>query len=486
MLFNSLSFLLFFPLTTVIYFLLPHRFRWIHLLACSCVFYAAFIPGYLLILLAVILVDFIAGLLIERATGARRAVFLILSLAANVAFLGVFKYFDFLNNNLHAVADFLHFHYPVRNLGMLLPIGLSFHTFQSMAYTIEVYRGRQRAERHLGIYSLYVMFYPQLVAGPIERPQHLLPQLRAYHPFDADRIFAGLRQMLWGFFKKVVIADRLSEVVDAVYADPAHAGGAYLILATWFFAFQIYCDFAGYTDIALGAARVLGLRLMNNFDRPYASQSVAEFWRRWHVSLSTWFRDYLYIPLGGNRVALPRWCFNVMLVFLVSGLWHGANWTYVVWGALHGSFLVTSRLTVNLRGKIAAATGIDRRPMIHQAWRIIVTFNLVAFAWIFFRAKTLAEAWAVVSGIFRPGFWTAPSLKMGAFGQQAFTAMGFNIGLVAIVFLLTAEWLDARNSVRAAPVRPPVWVRWLGYYALVLLILWIGALGERSFIYFQF
>jgi len=496
MLFNSLSFLLFFPLTTAIYFLLPHRLRWFHLLVCSCIFYAAFIPAYLLILAAVILIDYVAGLLIVRSSGRARRIFLIVSLIANIGLLGVFKYFNFANANLHALADFLHFHYPVRYLGMLLPIGLSFHTFQSMAYTIEVYRGRQPAERNLGIYSLYVMFYPQLVAGPIERPQHLLHQFREYHPFNADRIFDGLKLMLWGFFKKVVIADRLSAIVDAVYAHPNQIGGAYLILATWFFAIQIYCDFSGYTDIAIGAARVLGFRLMNNFDRPYISQSVGEFWRRWHISLSTWFRDYLYIPLGGSRVTLPRWCFNVMIVFLISGMWHGASWTFAVWGALHGIYLISSRLSERLRRRVAAMLWLDRVPAIQNVFRTVVTFNLVAFAWIFFRAPTLASAWLVLKGIFAPDFWAVPALKVGAMGMSAFTASSLNISLELVLLLQVAEYFRARSASRLAtrvqahhqPVTPlhPVWLRWGISYALVLLTLWIGALGARTFIYFQF
>ncbi|HET6247798.1 MAG TPA: MBOAT family O-acyltransferase [Tepidisphaeraceae bacterium] len=488
MLFNSLSFLLFFPLTTAIYFLLPRQVRWVHLLACSCVFYAAFIPGYLLILLAVILIDYIAGLLIERSSGEYRRAFLILSLVANIGLLAVFKYFNFANSNIRALAEFLHWHYPIKNLGMILPIGLSFHTFQSMAYTIEVYRGNQKAERHLGIYSLYVMFYPQLVAGPIERPQHLLHQFREYHPFDAERVFDGLKQMLWGGFKKVVIADRLSAIVDAIYAQPSHVGGAYLILATWFFAIQIYCDFSGYSDMAIGAARVLGFRLMTNFDRPYASQSVAEFWRRWHISLSTWFRDYLYIPLGGSRVTLPRWCFNVMVVFLISGMWHGASWSFAAWGALHGFYLIAARLISRLRRKPdlgATSAGNAFSAVLLKAFRVLVTFNLVAFAWIFFRAPTLADAGTIIRRIAGRHFWESAAFTVGDLNSPAFTIVTLIIAAALIVFLLLAEWLLAHGDIRALNNKP-IWVRWAAYYSMGLLILWIGALGARSFIYFQF
>lgn len=482
MLFNQLSFLVFFPLTTAGYFLLPHRTRWLLLLACSALFYAAYIPAYLLVLALIILIDFLAGLAIEPAAGAKRRLYLFTSLAANIGVLALFKFFNFINANLHALAEILHWNYPVRNLGWLLPIGLSFHTFQSMSYTIEVYLGRYRAERHLGIYALYVMFYPQLVAGPIERPQHLLPQFRTPQVFDADRVFSGLRLMLWGFFKKVVIADRLAFVVDSIYRD-AHAwGGAYLWLAAYFFAFQIYCDFSGYTDIAIGAARVLGIRLMTNFDRPYAARSVGDFWRRWHISLSTWFRDYLYIPLGGNRVRLPRWCLNILIVFLISGLWHGASWTFILWGALHGGYLIGSRLTGGARKSISRAWGLDRAPTLMAAIQVVITFNLVAVAWALFRAPTVREAGWIMSHMFHGPFFKLPAFGTnGPFGANEVILCTFLILLLECVqwAAATARWASAFNA-------RPAWLRWPAYYALIVMILCIGQLGGRTFIYFQF
>jgi D-alanyl-lipoteichoic acid acyltransferase DltB (MBOAT superfamily) len=486
MLFNSLSFLVFFPLTTLVYFLLPHRWRWAHLLACSAVFYAAFIPAYLLILLFMILIDYAAGILIERAAGGRRRGYLVLSLVANVGLLAVFKYFNFVNHNVHALAQYLRWNYPLHDLHVVLAIGLSFHTFQSMAYTIEVYRGRQPAERHLGIYALYVMFYPQLVAGPIERPQNLLPQFHATRPFDADRIFDGLRQMLWGLFKKMVVADRLAALVDSVYAEPRGYGGGWLLVATYFFAFQIYCDFSGYSDIAIGAARVLGYRLMTNFDRPYASASVAEFWRRWHISLSTWFRDYLYVPLGGSRVPVPRWCFNILVVFLVSGLWHGASWTFVVWGALHGVYLIASRLTEPLRDRMVAAVGLARHPHVLHAWRIVVTFHLVAIGWVFFRANSLADAGWVLSHVTRLPLWMRPEAAESGMNLSPFKEANMNVAIALVAFLLAAEWAMARGRERLAQRPPPAWLRWPAYYGIVVVILWLGVMGSRSFIYFQF
>jgi D-alanyl-lipoteichoic acid acyltransferase DltB (MBOAT superfamily) len=282
-----------------------------------------FVPVYILILGGTIIIDYYAGILLENTEGKKRKVFLIASLIANIGVLAVFKYYNFLNNNLSVLLNSFGYKNSIPNLGILLPIGLSFHTFQAMSYTIEVYRRKQKAERHFGIYALYVMFYPQLVAGPIERPQNMLHQFYEKHYFDFERIIDGLKLMLWGLFIKLVIADRLAIFVNAVYNNPEKHSGLTLAIATIFFAFQIYCDFSGYSNIAIGAARVMGFKLMTNFNRPYFSRSIAEFWKRWHISLSTWFSDYLYIPLGGNRVSVPRWYFNLFFVFLVSGLWHG-------------------------------------------------------------------------------------------------------------------------------------------------------------------
>jgi len=305
MLFNSLTFAIFFPIVTGLYFLLPYRWRTWMLLLASCAFYMAFIPIYILILFVTILIDYAAGIYIEQSQGRKRKLWLIASIASTCLVLFVFKYFDFASQNLSALARFLDWNYPVKVLNIILPIGLSFHTFQSLSYVIEVYRGHQKAERRFGIYALYVMFYPQLVAGPIERPQNLLHQFDEDHHFDYDRTASGLRLMAWGLFKKIVIADRLAIYVNAVYATPREFSALQLLAATFFFAYQIYCDFSGYSDIAIGSARIMGFKLMTNFDRPYSAKSIGEFWRRWHISLSTWFKDYVYVSMGGSRVS--RW-----------------------------------------------------------------------------------------------------------------------------------------------------------------------------------
>ena len=336
MLFNSLHFiLLFFPVAVTGFYLLPHRFRWFWLLALSAYFYMAFVPYYILILAVTILVDYVAGILISRTAGARKRMWLTLSIVANVGVLAFFKYFAFLRENLLLAGRLLGHEWPIPALSV---------TFQSMSYTIEVYRGNQAPERNLGIFALYVLFFPQLVAGPIERPQNLLHQFREKHHFDYDAVSSGVKLIVWGLFQKMVIADRLAPIVDGIYTHPGDFSGLTLALATALFAFQIFCDFAGYSDVAIGTAQVLGFKLMTNFNQPYLARSVAEFWKRWHISLSTWFRDYLYVPLGGNRKGPWRHVVNVLIVFAVSGLWHGADWKFVIWGALNGLFVVMTGL----------------------------------------------------------------------------------------------------------------------------------------------
>jgi len=484
MLFNSIDFLVFFPLVTAIYFATPYAWRWLPLLLASCWFYMAFVPVYILILFFTIAVDFIAGIAIEGAEGKRRKAFLVASIVANVGVLAFFKYFNFLNANLASLAEFLHWNYPIEALGILLPIGLSFHTFQSLSYTVEVYRGQMRAERHLGVFALYVMFYPQLVAGPIERPQNVLPQLHAHHDFDYRDATAGLKLMAWGFFKKVVIADRVAVLVNHVYADPTAYTGLPLIVATVAFAYQIYCDFSGYSDIALGSARVMGIRLMTNFDSPYSSASISEFWRRWHISLSTWFRDYFYIPLGGNRVSTWRWQCNLLLTFLVSGFWHGANWTFVCWGLLHGLYLVGAIWTEDARARIARVIGLDRLAPLHHALRVTTTFALVCVAWVFFRAVNVTDAFYVIThmpiGLSLSSESLAGILDLGLDGYEV------TVALAGIAVLEIVQWLQRNGRLTPALSEQPTLVRWAAYYALVTAILFFGSFTQAEFIYFQF
>ncbi|WP_234736678.1 MBOAT family O-acyltransferase [Tellurirhabdus bombi] len=484
MLFNSLHFVLFFIVVTSAYHLLPHRYRWQLLLAGSCYFYMAFVPVYILILGFTIVIDYFAGLYIEKTRGQTRRLFLIISLISNIGVLAIFKYYNFLNDNLNLMLANVGYPALLPPLTILLPIGLSFHTFQAMSYIIEVYRGNQKAERHFGIYSLYVMFYPQLVAGPIERPQNILHQFYEKHEFDARQVVEGLKQIAWGLFKKVVIADRLAVIVNYVYNDPTQFQGFPLIIATVLFAFQIYCDFSGYSDIALGTARTIGFRLMKNFDRPYLSTSVSEFWKRWHISLSTWFRDYLYIPLGGNRVAVPRWYLNLFITFLVSGLWHGASWTYVIWGSLNGLYLIIESMTKNTRHRLSQRLGLQHWPSVQHFLNLTTTFGLICFAWIFFRAQTVGDAFYVVTHLFsdlRNSLSEVIATNLGSDKYNLF------IGGLALVILLLVETLQGRISLRHWIGQQPTPVRMTLYYALIMFIILFGVFDARQqFIYFQF
>lgn len=489
MLFNSFQFLIFFPIVTIIFFLIPQRFKWLHLLIASCVFYAAFIPVYILILFATIIIDYIAGILIERSTGSRRKWVLAISIVTNVGILCVFKYYNFFIENINLLIHNMGATtYDLPYLGIILPIGLSFHTFQAMSYTIEVYRGHQQAERHFGIYSLYVMFYPQLVAGPIERPQNLLHQFHESKYFKYENVVCGLRLMIWGLFKKVVIADRLALFTDPVFSNPEEYKPVFLVLATVFFAIQIFCDFSGYSDMAIGSARVMGFKLMKNFDKPYHSKTISEFWSRWHISLSTWFKDYLYISLGGNRVSVSRWYFNLFFVFLVSGFWHGANWTFIVWGALHGFYLVFGNITRDFRNRLADLSGLSKISWLNNGLQILTTFVLVLVAWVFFRANTVAEALYILRMF--------PNVISDAFlyfkGQDV---LGGNlpvdiktlaISFVGIIFLEMVHLLQARVNLTAYFDQKPTVVRWSVYYLGILAIFFFGVFESRQFIYFQF
>ncbi len=488
MLFNSLQFALFFPIVTILYFLFPHGKRWLLLLVASCLFYMAFIPYYIAILFVTIIIDYLAGIYIEKEERPKqRKLYLIISILSTCLVLFVFKYYNFFIGNINEVARLFHWNYSVKVLNIILPIGLSFHTFQSLSYVVEVYRRNQKAEKHFGIYSLYVMFYPQLVAGPIERPQNVLHQFYEKHEIDYNRIAGGLKLMAWGLFKKVVIADRLSQMVNKVYGNTHGYTGTPLIIATIFFAFQIYCDFSGYSDIALGSAQVMGFRLMTNFNKPYFARSISEFWKRWHISLSTWFRDYLYIPLGGNRVGKSRWYFNLFITFLVSGFWHGANWTFVIWGGLHGLYLILSILNEKVRHGFNKALNIGQHSTIMKWMDRIIVFILVDFAWIFFRANSFADAKYVITHMFSfdfsHGIGQALKGKMYSAGMEP---VEFLSSALLILFLLVFESMEHSSRDFEMVNKRPAFVRWGIYYIILLAIMFFGAFNDSQFIYFQF
>lgn len=491
MLFNSFAFAIFFVIVTLVYFLLPHRHRYLWLLAASCYFYMYFKPEFILILALTIVIDYYAGILIEQQSHKKnKKKYLIMSLVANIGILAIFKYFNFINGNITGLALLFGVKNPIPYLNMVLPIGLSFHTFQAMSYTFEVYRGNQKAERHFGIYSLYVMFYPQLVAGPIERPQNMLHQFHEKHVFKYDQFASGMRLMMWGLFKKVVIADRLSLVTDPIFNSPHSYSATSLVIGSVFFSFQIFCDFSGYSDIAIGSARVMGFKLMRNFNRPYSATSVDEFWKKWHISLSTWFKDYLYIPLGGNRVSMPRRYMNLVVVFLVSGLWHGANWTFIIWGALHSVFVVIGGLTNKIREKIRSFLFFGKINWLDNLIQKSITFSLVTVAWVFFRANSVDEALFIIKKM--PSFLSELSILKSGWKQfYAINCSNLPLktifwSLLYILFMESVHYLQSKQSPDVFFKKQPLMVRWGVYYLLVFIILYFGVFENKDFIYFQF
>lgn len=491
MLFNSLHFILFFPVVLLLNFITPLRFRYLVLLACSYYFYMCWNAKYALLLLFSTAVTYLSGLLIKRYEGARgkQKLCVALSFILNLAVLFFFKYYNFAFDSLTEILKQFHIQLHKPAFDVLLPVGISFYTFQALSYTMDVYRGEIYAEKNFFRYALFVSFFPQLVAGPIERSKNLLKQLAVPQKFDFERFRDGLLLMLWGYFLKIVLADRIAIFVDTVYGNIAKYPGWYLTVASVLFAFQIYCDFAGYSVIAMGASEILGIRLMENFNAPYLSMSVAEFWRRWHISLSTWFRDYLYIPLGGSRVGTVRKYLNVMIVFLVSGLWHGAEWSFVVWGGLNGLFQVVGSITKPLRDKIVKLLCLNRDSGAHKLMQILVTFVMVDFAWIFFRAKNIHEAIAVVKSI-----WTVSNPWIffdGSLYNCGLSRPDFSLMLNCLLILIGADIAKYNGiKVREYISSQDYWFRWIVLAGSALLILLVGIWGpgynEANFIYFQF
>ncbi len=470
MLFNSAHFILFFIIVSLSYYSLGLKGRQWLLLLASCYFYAVFKPIYILILLFTIVLDYFLGIYIENSSGGRRKLLLSLSLVSNIGILAFFKYFNFLNGNLTKVLGLVYQDNPIPFLEILLPIGLSFHTFQAMSYNIEVYRGHQKAEKNFIVYALYVMFYPQLVAGPIERPQNILPQLKKYIAFDWENVKIGLWLMAWGFFKKVVVADRLALYVDPVFANPSRESTVSLWLALLFYSVQIYCDFSGYSSIALGTARVMGIKLMENFKNPYFATTVTDFWRRWHISLSTWFRDYLYFPLGGNKQGLKRQIWATFLVFTLSGLWHGASNNFLIWGFMHGTFLVMATLRDKywpaFKNHINASLASR---MIHR----IITFLLVSLAWLFFRNTSFSKAVSMLKGMF-----TTNASHTGL--ATYLNATELWLCLLLILFMFTKErffdnYMPKKNLYFGISI-----------LLFTLFIYIFGVFNSQQFIYFQF
>jgi alginate O-acetyltransferase complex protein AlgI len=481
----SISFVVFITLTGVLYFFTRYRFRWLVLLVASYVFYMLAQPAYVLVLLATTAVSYICGLEMgKQEKKARRGKYLLAAIVLEVGSLLFFKYFTFFSSNLTNLLHSINLSGSLPELRLLVPLGISFYTLQSLSYLIDVYRGDMRPERHPGYFALYVSFFPTILAGPIERGKHLVPQLHGEYDFEYCRVTDSMRLIAWGLIKKLVIADRLAIFVNAVYGNVKAYRGLPLLVATFFFAFQLYCDFSGYTDIVRGIAGIFGYDLLINFNLPYLSRNVREFWQRWHMSMTSWFRDYLYVPMGGNRVSTARNYLNIMVVFLVSGFWHGASWTFIAWGALHGVYQVAGRATAEVREKARSAVGIKEDGWFSKAYRTVFTFCLVDFAWIFFRASSLGDARYIVSNMFSPANAMSGMRRMLAVPNAGRLEFIFSVALILV--LIAIELAQSRWSLGAGLKRQPAYARWTVYTAAMTAILIFGIAGSPQFVYVRF
>jgi alginate O-acetyltransferase complex protein AlgI len=500
MIFTSLTFLGFLTLIAAIYWILPHRFRWIILLAGSFLFYAVSVPSYSLILALTILINYWFGIRIgNQEDGNKRRKVLLAGIIINIASLAVFKYFnsvsEFIYHQFHLVPPSDSTFYSI-----IVPLGISFFTFSNISYLVEVKRKNILPEKHIGYFAVFVSFFPKLIQGPIERPQHFLPQLRKEHIFDYSNASGGLRLILWGLFKKLVIADRLALGVDLVYGNPAGNTGPNVLVGTLLYAIQIYVDFSAYTDIAIGTARILGFRLSPNFNRPYASKSIKEFWTRWHITFSTWLRDYIFLPFAyslsrrlkkeryaGFRTDKIIYSVAITLTFLICGIWHGVGWTFLIWGALFAVYLVIGHLTEKAKKRFFKKTGLSKKSWLLSPLQVLITFLLVCFAWIFFRSSDLNTSILLVSKLGTG--WTMESwgisslfslLKIPDFSLK-------NMGFVLVLFGLV-DLVEKNRSSKWAErfLAWPFYFRWGIYYGLILMIILFGEFGNNGFVYFQF
>ena len=463
MIFNSQEFLLFFSFVIPAFFIIPDKFRRYFLLLVSYLFYAWWNPLYIILIVASTLTDFYSGKKIFAAEKkSQKNFWLYFSIVVNLGILFTFKYANFVGEILNITQD------GGKLINVLLPVGISFYTFQTLSYTIDVFKNKLKPEPNLSIFALYVAFFPQLVAGPIERAGDIIPQFKKKVEFDVERVSKGLFLMLFGFFQKVVIADNLAIFVDVVYKNPENYKGLSILIATVFFAFQIYNDFAGYTNIARGAALIMGIKLSKNFKQPYFAYSLQDFWRRWHISLSTWFRDYVYISLGGKKLSFPKWIFVIIITFTISGLWHGANWTFIVWGFLNALIFIVESVFKKRKKKV-----VQRNQFI-KLLQIIGTFATINFLWIFFRANSIHDAFLLIKNLFSPNF------------SIPFDSKWMFVCILLIVINIIIDFIDNKKEISTWIFEKPVILRGFAIYILLIMIMFIGNWHLSPFIYFQF
>ena len=482
MLFNSFDFALFLPIVFILYWFVANkniRMQNLLIVVASYVFYGWWDWRFLSLILFSTLVDYLVGVRLGTEDNqAKRKVLLWTSILVNLGFLGFFKYYNFFLDNFIASFSFFGREITANSLNIILPVGISFYTFQTLSYSIDVYKRKLRPTKDFIAFAAFVSFFPQLVAGPIERAKNLLPQFFRSRTFDYNKAVDGMRQILWGLFKKMVIADNAAEIANEIFNNSANYSGSTLLLGALFFTFQIYGDFSGYSDIAIGTARLFGFDLMRNFNYPYFSRDIAEFWRRWHISLSTWFRDYLYIPIGGSRGSLPMKIRNVFVIFIVSGFWHGANWTFIVWGALNAIYFLPLLLAKKNRiylGNVAQGRNL---PTIRESFQMLTTFGLTVFAWIFFRAESIGHSMSIISKIFSSSLFSLPAFEGKRHALET---------LLLIMLFLIIEWNGREEQYATAQLglkwRKPI--RYAMYYSIFIALFWFGG-KEQQFIYFQF
>jgi len=482
MLFNSINFAIFLPIVFILYWFVTNknlRHQNILLLLSSYFFYSCWDWRFLFLLVFSTLLDYFTGIkMSESKNPALKKFWFWLSISVNLAFLGIFKYYNFFAESFAAALVNVGVHVNPWTLKVILPVGISFYTFHGLSYVIDIYKDRIKPERNFVDYSVFVSFFPLLVAGPIERATHLLPQIKEKRTFDYDKAIDGLRQILWGLFKKVVIADQCAIYANSIFNDSGQYSGSTLVLGAVLFAFQIYGDFSGYSDIALGTARLFGIELLRNFAFPYFSRDIAEFWRRWHISLSTWFRDYLYVPLGGSKGGMWMKIRNTFIIFLVSGFWHGANWTFIVWGLLNAIYIMPSIVMKTNRNNLDIVAAGRIFPNFKELFQMVLTFGLTVFAWIFFRAANISDAFSYLSGIFSKSLFSVPY----------FPGIGYMPKTVVLVIIfIIIEWIgrNEQYAIARLDLNYNKKIRWAFYYAIVLAICYFAG-SEQQFIYFQF